>query len=554
MKSLFYSLILLAVIAGSVILLQSLDRSPEPPAPIPPSSQDIEVHGPGESPVDSLGDAAADELLGRGERLLATWHPRRAARAFERAVDVDSSAYLGWVRLVECYSHPLVEREDDARAALRRARALAPEPADTTFLNGLEAVFIDRDYPAAAADFGAASRSLPGGPSLDFYRARANYLAGRFDDAGDLVRAMGERGDPRALDLSVRILAARGDLDRAARAARDLAREHAQEPFPYVLLAQVELMRGDPAAAAEFCNNALVLDSGYVPAILVRACLYEASGDHEAARVSFEKLLLFDDPILRAAGQSGIAFVDFRTGNFGHGMDAMDEAVRDAIMAGAARRGLRYAVTLVRYLCELGRSEEAATVVEQWVSGFGPVPEHLASLRVWILGGDVDAARRALAEIDSSPEWRTWSRGLSIDPVELRALAALAAGEHQRARALVESDSLASPAVAGSAARRAFVRGYAAFESGDAEAAAAAFAGAREGLFGVEFPYHGDPVLDVQSLFYTAETALARGAEDEARTAYRSFLDFWGDASWDLPAVGRARGKLAALDEPPPGG
>ena len=52
------------------------------------------------------------------------------------------------------------------------------------------------------------------------------------------------------------------------------------------------------------------------------------------------------------------------------------------------------------------------------------------------------------------------------------------------------------------------MRGYAAFESGDAESARAAFETAREHLYGVEFPYRGDPVLDVQSLFFVAETAI----------------------------------------------
>ena len=65
----------------------------------------------------------------------------------------------------------------------------------------------------------------------------------------------------------------------------------------------------------------------------------------------------------------------------------------------------------------------------------------------------------------------------------------------------------------------------------------------------LEFPYHSDPILFVQSKFFLAEAAIARGDASEAARNYREFLDMWQSAAWDLKAVDRAEKKLAALAE-----
>jgi tetratricopeptide (TPR) repeat protein len=253
--------------------------------------------------------------------------------------------------------------------------------------------------------------------------------------------------------------------------------------------------------------------------------------------------------VLRATARAGIAFVDFRSGDFTHGMDAMDEAIRDAVAAGSARRGLAYAFSLVQYLCELGQVDRAAEIVERWFMGFGHEPEAIGALPVHILVGELDAARSVLAAIDEGGQWRTWARVLSLDPVALSARIQVAAGDYEGALAVLDE---AMPAVpAGTRARREFVRGYAAFEGGQAETAASSFAAVDRFLFGVEFPYYGDPVVDVQARYYRAEAAIASGAAEEAAGHYRAFLDLWSDASWDLQALSRARDKLAGLESRP---
>jgi len=557
MKQLFYALLLLAVVTGSILFLRSLEPEPRTatrergdarlgarPRPVVQSEAPPETARPGKTE-----NASSAERLAAGVELLGLWHVREAAAQFEGAVAGDSSNTGAWVRLVECDSDPLVCREDAARAAWEHAAGSAA-PEDSSFLNGVKSLFLHRDYDRAVDDFTRA-RKRRGGELADlrYYLALAKYRAGRLDaadkDLGDLLTEDDTVG--RVLELSIRVMVARGDLDGAARRAHDLARIYAEEPFPYVLLAQIEMRRGAFDTAGEFCNNALLLDARYVPAIVTRANLYAAVRDMEAARVSFEKLLLFDDPILRATGQDGIAFVEFYSGHFGDGVAAMDEAIRDAVMAGSARRALSYASSLVAMLCELGQADEAEGVIDRWVSGFGEVPQQLARMRVDILRGDIGDAHSALIELKTRRSWLIWSRVMGLEYAEVAALTDIAGGRFDHAITMVDSSTAT---VAGVGTRRAFLRGYASFESGDAEAARTAFLRAGAALFGVEFPYRGDPVLGVQSLFYIAEASLASGDAKEARRYYTDFLSRWEGADWDLPAVKRAKEKLASLPLP----
>jgi hypothetical protein len=133
---------------------------------------------------------------------------------------------------------------------------------------------------------------------------------------------------------------------------------------------------------------------------------------------------------------------------------------------------------------------------------------------------------------------------MSIDFTEFNVLAHIGVEEYGEALEVLERSTATGAARPGT---REFLRGYAAFQSGEAEGAAAAFAGVGRMLHGLEFPYHGNPVLFVRSLYYLAETSIARGDEAGAVEYYRSFLEYWGDADWDLQAIARARAKLETL-------
>jgi tetratricopeptide (TPR) repeat protein len=322
---------------------------------------------------------------------------------------------------------------------------------------------------------------------------------------------------------------------------------YAEEPFPYVLIAQVEMARGRRDVAAEFCNNALELDPRCIPAIMTRALIYADAGDVVAARVSYEKLMLFEEDILRSIGREGMGFVDFLAGSFDEGTAAMDESIRLAMLGGSTGRGLSLSLRLVEYLCQLGQADRAEDVVERWITGFGEVPVRLARARIQILRGDFRSADTVIDALASEKEWVLWSRVMTLDVTELTALADIGQQRQQDALALLAAESTRVAVAAGAHSRRVFLTGYAAFETGDAERAAAAFADVGTRSCAPEFPYHGDPVLKVQSMFFLAESDLARGKRVDAEASYAAFMSYWGDASWELEAVTRARKKMEAL-------
>lgn len=550
MKSLFYALFFLAVLVTSVILLRSLD--PEKDKKTSRTARGLVVESLSPRPIDldrgALKGATADEAYAVGMELLNLWHVREATKVFEQSVEADSSYYPAWVRLVECYSHPFVCQEDRAREAWTKALDTSLSEADTLFLLGLKDLFIDRDYEVAAERLNLAERSEVSHEDASYYTTLAVFYAGNTEETARRLEELLSKDDTvgRVVELSVRRAVADGDLSHAEERARDLARVFSEEPHPYVLLSQIVWRQGKAAEAVEFCNNALVLDPKYVPAILARGNLYAAEGNFAAARVSFEKLLLFEDPILRAFGMEGVGFVDFLTGHFDDGVSAMDEAIRFAMLAGSVRRGLSYATRLVEYLCGLGQGDAADAVVDRWITGFGDIPVTLGKLRIYLLEGDLEIAQEVLKRVESDREWLVWSAALSIDVVEMKALEHIGAGQHEAAIDLLSERTLTGSTKSGT---RTFLEGYATFKNGDAETARGYFAKVGEHLFGTEIPYHGDPVLYVQSLFYLAETFIASGVESEAKKHYESFLDHWGGADWDIQATNRAREKLQNMTQ-----
>ena len=141
--------------------------------------------------------------------------------------------------------------------------------------------------------------------------------------------------------------------------------------------------------------------------------------------------------------------------------------------------------------------------------------------------------------------WHRWMKALKIDYIDIQALAMIEEKNYTGALDLLEK----APQADDSGGRRSYLEGYAAFENGEAERAAAFFARARARLHSLEFPYHSDPVLYVQSVFFLAEAAIARGDSEQAARYYTEFLGFWGDSDWDVNAVDRAVDKLQTLSQ-----
>jgi tetratricopeptide (TPR) repeat protein len=147
-----------------------------------------------------------------------------------------------------------------------------------------------------------------------------------------------------------------------------------------------------------------------------------------------------------------------------------------------------------------------------------------------------------LGQLEYDERWQSWMRSLSLDHADIEALAFIQEKNFTQALSVLETSAQNA-----AGARRAYLTGYALFQNGDAEGAVDFFERARLSLYDIVFPYHSDPVLHVQSIFFLAEAALARGESDKAQEYYRDFVSCWGDSDWDLQAVDRARRKLETL-------
>ncbi len=549
MKAFVYTLLLSAILVGCIILLRSIEvgrGTPSEPGQLPLVVSSRAVPSP-EFDLEGMEAASAADLYTMGLELLDLWHVREAVGILEEAVRRDSSSLAAYVKLIECYSYPLIWREDDARTCWERARSVAgsQDSLDALLLDAVGEMYLEADYEAAIEKTKRIVEASSDNHDAGYYLAWALLQMGRLEEAERRLETLlsKDESNGRVRELLIRCAAARGDIELAESLAKDLAALYSEHPYPYVLLSRAEILRGKIEEAEEFCNNALLLDRRHLPAILCRGDLYAIHGEREAARATFEKLLLFDDPILLSVGCESIAYLDFLWGDFDEGMEMMDEAIRHAMLIGSVRRGLAYGLRLVDYLCQLGRGDAARVVLERWFGGFGRIPVRLGSVRLDIFNGDLESVWPVLDTIESDREYRSWMRLLGLEWSELVALAHIKDRQYSKALELLAR----SEGGRAGGKRHAYLRGYAAFESGDAERAAAAFEEvfARPGSF--EFPYHHDPVLHVQSLFYLGEIGIARGDPQEAIHHYEAFIDFWGEADWELQAISRAREKLEAL-------
>ncbi len=551
MKALTYTLLLSAVLVGCVILLLSIDE--QNGVPTGPTKPSLVLSGKPvpqtKFDVGGMKAAAAGEIFETGLELLDLWRFQEATRAFEAAAAKDTNSVDVFAKLIECYSHPLVCREDEARASWMLARKLAGgvSPADTLFVAALGDLYLKVNYEEAIERFELLAENPERKEDVLYCLASAFFQLGKPAESERYLKMLLEidESSGKARTLLVRCAALRGDLAEAEALAKDLAALYAEEPYPYVLLSYVELLLGKINEAFSFCNNALLIDPTCIPAILNKGNLYAMQGEYEAARATYEKLLLFNDPVLNSLGFESIAFVDFLRGRFDDGADMMDEAIRNAMLVGSVRRGLYYAYRLVDYLCQLGRGDKAEEVVERWFNGFGEIPQQIGNVKLDIFNGNLTNARRVLGQTAVNREWISWMRMLGMDRGKVAALIQIKDGQYRKA--LEHLEQSCREGVMEEACF--YLKGYAAFESGNAELAETSFEEVLAHPRGLEFPYHRDPVLFVQTYFYLAEVGIASGNQEDALKHYEVFVGFWGGADWEMQAVSRAREKLDTLSE-----
>lgn len=567
MKAFIYTLILAAILVVAVVYLQRIpDRKTERetdiatresarPAPeIPVESK------PGEVPPISVRSAPAlrttmdsDDLAGTnnaalfetGEEMLSLWHVPEAIEVFETLLEREPGNLKALLRLAESYADPTVDAERKVMERLSAARAISVQEGDTLWVDALRLLYVERN-PAQAVDRlqQIVERDPQDGPArrllCEAYLDDANTTEAQsqLEELLDSDRTLG-----RERELMVRCKAMRGEFKDAEQIARDLTTLYPEEPYPHVLLSVVMLVTGQIRSAVESCDAALKLDNRYVPAIAARAQLHVAQGMREAARVNFEKLLLFDDPVLQTVGLEGMAQIDFMSGRFDEGTDGMNEAIRLAMSEGSTRRGLVYALRLVDYLCELGRFDVADGVLNRWVESHGDIPNNLGRLRVLIAAANPRDVRGTLDQVLGDKDWRLWMHRLDIDPVSYQALTFISEKRFGPALQALHDSDLGG--MVGTA--RLYLRGVALFHQGEAERAVTALRWSRFRMNSMLFPYGADPVLRVQSIFFLGEAELARGQSDAARESYDGFLKHWGNAEWELEAVSRAREKFKVL-------
>jgi tetratricopeptide (TPR) repeat protein len=502
------------------------------------------------APLSSMDPAELEEinqdaLYETGCELLDLWHVPEAIDVLETLVAKDPQHQEAYLKLVECYSHPTVGAEQKAAECWERAWNLATEAGrDTTWVMAFRRLFIDLTPSSAIADLNIVVGRDAGSVDVRLLLARSLFLNGDTKGAVKHLEALldEDQGLGQVRELLVQCKLFQDETEQAVTLARDLVALYPQEPYPHVLLARVLLARGNVEEAAEIGDNALLLDARYGPAIVSRAYAYVAQGEVEAARVSFEKLQMFNDPILSSVAMEGMAYIDFLYGHFEQASESMDEAIRLAMSHGATRRGMIYAFGLMEYLCELGRIDAAEAVLDRWVKRQAEIPAGLGALRIRISQGSLPDIQGMLEEMGRDEQWRSWMRSFSLEYADIEALTAIQRKDFKRALSVLD----ARPRLAGGT-RRAYLAGYARFQSGDAEGAAHFFEQARVGQYGLGFPYHSDPVLFVQSVYFLGDVAFARGDRDTAARCYRDFLTFWGESDWELQAVEKARDRLESL-------
>ncbi len=115
---------------------------------------------------------------------------RGALDSYQRAVALDPGFALAWAELAKSHARLYYLRTDlsearreEARQALRRAQALAPEAPEVRLAAGFYHFWIERDAEPALREFAVAARELPDSAEALDAHAEALRMAGRWQDA-----------------------------------------------------------------------------------------------------------------------------------------------------------------------------------------------------------------------------------------------------------------------------------------------------------------------------------------------------------------------------------
>jgi TolB-like protein/Flp pilus assembly protein TadD len=281
-------------------------------------------------------DAEAYDLYLRGRYLWNHFTPpttRRAIEHFARATALDPDYALAWSGLADAYSAAPINgdaepREVWARAREAAAQALRAEPglAEAQASAGMEAFWLEWDWPAAEAAF---RRAIALDPGYAFAHRQLGIMlasAGRHDEARQAMRR-GRELDPL-------------------------------NPIQHALSAQVAFQAHAFADAVQFARQAAVVDQFWIGYYQL-AQAYERLGEHDLA------LAALSDAVRIGGGNSkAVALRGYILARQGRASEAEDVIVTLEAIA-RERYVPPYATALVR--AGLGQIDRAVEQLERAV-------------------------------------------------------------------------------------------------------------------------------------------------------------------------------------------
>lgn len=287
---------------------------------------------------------------------------------------------------------------------LERALALA-QTAQALFPERGEPLVKQAELWIAAGRLVEAERTLatleriePGSPDLPYLQARVAEEEGRLDRARELLeRTARERPGWRRLHNLANFEIRHGHLDDARRHLEELLALFPESFSGQSLLAQVELMAGDPARAAELYRSLVARSPGYGPlSNLGLAQLLLGRHGEAAAAFARARELDPDNP------QAVLNLADARQLE-GRGAEA--EALYRQVVeltGRGAEGGWQRASVRAQALAHLGKGREAVTAVQQALlqAEGNPQAAYEAALVFTLVGEHTSAlvqAERALA-------------------------------------------------------------------------------------------------------------------------------------------------------------
>lgn len=500
------------------------------------------------------GAPAAQPEFIRGALLLHSFEYEDAREAFQRAEKLDPNFAMAFWGEAMTYNHPLWMEQDPAaaRGALARLaptpearQAKAPTERERGYLRAVEALYGEGDKTARDRAYAEAMRELherfpEDANAACFY---ALSLLGTTEGVRDFRTYM-----------------------RAAAILEDIFAKYPEHPGAIHYLIHCY---DDPTHAPLGVRVARVY-AKIAPAAShaqhMISHIYIALGDWDAVVTANEKAVAVSEDRLRRRGQplSGrshhalhwLEYAYLQQGRFREARAKLDTMAEDARANGSAGNRNYYAAMRAAYVIEMPESRNAPPSLGGQTSAMDLFATGWSAL----FAGDLDAARKILAEMKSRPQGETSSggsymtqmnmggsgapRGATLDAIlqsELEAAILLKESKTQEALALLEKAAAAEETLS--------------FEFGPPEVPKPPRELLGEALLQANRPAEARKQFELallrtprrsQSLLGQARAAAQSGDTAAAQRIYSELREIWRNADAGLPGLQEANRSLTA--------